>query len=146
MLPDRQQVVFGTIPEYGKLGGSLVRYALRNGHLFVFYPKAREVVSVQKLYDYPPFGSHIWRSAFLVLHKDGNVYGTDVSKLFKLDPVSKTYTKLVDNASLLVQDREGTLFFRRKADLWSLRVEWSKRRFRFAVFIGIDFSPYGRLR
>lgn len=208
VLPDRQQVVFGTIPEYGKLGGSLVRYDLRtetmhsfdspvekqaisglaytgeyvlvgttisgglgiapqtteakllgwdpesgeklfeltpvpgaaaltgflpmqdgtiwgmgDGQLFVFDPNAREVVSVQKLYDYPPFGSHVWRSAFLVLHKDGNIYGTDVGKLFKLDPVSKTYTKLVDNAGLLVQDRDGTLFFRRKTDLWSLRVD-----------------------
>jgi hypothetical protein len=208
VLPDRQQVVFGTIPEYGKLGGSLVRYDLRNktmasfaapvekqaisgltytgdyvlvgttisgglgiapqtseakllgwdpesgeklfeltpvpgaaaltgflrmpdgtiwgmgdGHLFVFDPKTREIVSVQKLYDYPPFGSHVWRSAFMILHTDGNVYGTDVGKLFKLDPVSKTYTKLVDNAGLLVQDREGTLFFRRKTDLWSLRVD-----------------------
>ncbi|MCC5938083.1 MAG: hypothetical protein JJU34_12445 [Lunatimonas sp.] len=208
VLPDRKQVVFGTIPEYGKLGGSLVRFDLRtetmhlfdspvekqaisglvytgdyvlvgttisgglgiapqtpeakllgwdpesgeklfeltpvpgaaaltgflgmpdgtiwgmgDGHLFIFDPKAREVVSVQQLYDYPPFGSHVWRSAFLVLHKDGNVYGTDVSELFKVDPVSMTYTKLVDNAGLLVQDRGGTLFFRRKTDLWSLRLD-----------------------
>jgi outer membrane protein assembly factor BamB len=206
VLPEKAKVVFGMIPEYGKLGGALVTYRVRtqklesfespvekqaisalanagdyilvgttisgglgiapetqearlvgwnsesgeklfeqipvpgaaaltgfltmpdgtiwgmgDGQLFIFDPVKREVKSVTKLFDYPPFKSHIWRSAFLILHPDGNVYGTDWEKLFKLNPQTLEYTELAKEAALLVMGEDGTLYFKRKTELWSFR-------------------------
>lgn len=206
VLKDKKQVVFGMIPEYGKLGGALVRYdadteklnyfpspvekqaiaglaytgdyvlvgttisgglgiapeteeahlmgwdpqtgetlfdltpvpgatsltgflnmpdgtiwGMGDGQLFIFDPKTFEIRSVTKLFDYPPFKSHVWRSAFLVLHPDGNIYGTDWEKLFKLNPETLEYTELAKQAALLVMGQDGTLYFKRKTELWSFR-------------------------
>lgn len=206
VLKNKNQVVFGMIPEYGKLGGALVRYdsdteklnyfpspvekqaiaglaytgdyvlvgttisgglgkapetkeahllgwnsetgetlfdlipvpgatsltgflnmpdgtiwGMGDGQLFIFDPKTREIKSVTKLFDYPPFKSHVWRSAFLVLHPDGNIYGTDWEKLFKLNPETLEFTELAEKAALLVMGKDGTLYFKRKTELWSIR-------------------------
>jgi outer membrane protein assembly factor BamB len=206
VLKDKNQVVFGMIPEYGKLGGALVRYdadteklnyfpspvekqaiaglaytgeyvlvgttisgglgiapetkeahligwnpqtgeklfdlipvpgatsltgfltmpdgtiwGMGDGQLFIFDPKTREIKSVTKLFDYPPFKSHVWRSAFLVLHPDGNIYGTDWEKLFKLNPETLEFTELAKQAALLIMGQDGTLYFKRKTELWSFR-------------------------
>jgi hypothetical protein len=94
-------------------------WGLADGVLFVFDPVAQKVLSTQKLYDYPPFKSHIWRSAFMVVHPNGQIYGTDNKKLFKIDAVSKACTILDDNATLLTLDKQGTLYFRRGTNLWS---------------------------
>ncbi|WP_026952843.1 NHL repeat-containing protein [Algoriphagus mannitolivorans] len=96
-------------------------WGMGDGQLFIFDPKARKVKSVTKLFDYPPFKSHIWRSAFMVLHPDGNIYGTDWEKLFKLNPKTLEYTQLAKEAALLVMGEDGTLYFKRKTDLWSYR-------------------------
>ncbi|OOG77283.1 hypothetical protein B0E43_06310 [Algoriphagus sp. A40] len=205
-IPDRKQVVFGMIPEYGKLGGAMATYDLAkeelkffdspiakqsissvaytgsyvlggttisgglgkapetkeailfgwdpatgeklfdtvpvpgasaltgiikgpdgnfwgmgDGTLFIFDSAKRKVVSTKKLYDFPPFKSHIWRSAFLVLHPDGNIYGTDWEKLFKLDPKTLEITQLTKDAALLVMGQDGRLFFKRGTELWSYR-------------------------
>lgn len=206
VLKDKNQVVFGMIPEYGKLGGALVRYdvdteklnyfpspvdkqaiaglvytgdyvlvgttisgglgiapetkeahligwnpqtgeklfdlipvpgatsltgflnmpdgtiwGMGDGQLFIFNPKNHEIKSVTKLFDYPPFKSHVWRSAFLVLHPDGNIYGTDWEKLFKLNPETLEFTELAKQAALLVMGQDGRLYFKRKTELWSFR-------------------------
>ncbi len=206
VLPDRKQVVFGTIPDYGKLGGILVRYdaatqklksfgspvekqaisalaytgsyvlvgttisgglgvapetkeahllgwdpetgnvmfdmvpvpgasaltgflpmpdgniwGMADGQLLVFDPQARQVKSVTRLIDYPPFKSHLWRSAFLVLHPDGNVYGTDWERLFRINPKTMEYTQLAKDAALLIMGQDGTLYFKRNTELWSFR-------------------------
>lgn len=205
-IPERKQVVFGMIPEYGKLGGAMATYDLAteelrffespvakqaiatltftgeyvlggttisgglgkapetkeavlfgwdpatgeklfdtvpvpgasaltgfikgpdgnfwgmgDGTLVIFDAKKREVIQTKKLYEFPPFKSHIWRSAFLVLHPDGNIYGTDWEKLFKLDPKTLEVTQLAKDAALLVMGNDGTLFFKRGTDLWSYR-------------------------
>lgn len=96
-----------------------VIWGMADGRLFVFNPQTKKVSSVQKLYDYPPLGSHIWRSAFLVKHPNGQVYGTDNGVLFKIDPVTKAVTQLAKEAGLLVMDKKGTLYFKRKTELWS---------------------------
>lgn len=206
VLKDKNQVVFGMIPEYGKLGGALVRYdaqtekldyfptpvenqaiaglaysgdyilvgttisgglgvapetkeahlvgwnpetgetlfdlipvpgataltgflnmpdgtiwGMGDGQLFIFDPKSRQVKSVTKLFDYPPFKSHIWRSAFMVLHPDGYIYGTDWEKLFKLNPKTLEFTEIAKEAALLVMGKDGRLYFKRKTELWSYR-------------------------
>lgn len=94
-------------------------WGLSDGVLFVFDPVAKKVISTQKLYDYPPFKSHIWRSAFMVVHPNGQIYGTDNKKLFKIDPQTKAITILDNNATLLTLDKQGTLYFRRGTNLWS---------------------------
>lgn len=205
-IPERKQVVFGMIPEYGKLGGAMATYDLEkeelkffdspiakqsiaslaftgeyilggttisgglgkapetkeavlfgwdpatgkklfdivpvpgasaltgfiqgpdgnfwgmgDGTLFIFDPIKKEVVSTKKLYDFPPFKSHIWRSAFLVLHPDGNIYGTDWEKLFKLNPKTLEVTQLAKDAALLVKGLDDRLYFKRGTELWSYR-------------------------
>lgn len=205
-IPERKQVVFGMIPEYGKLGGAMATYDLASeelkfyespiakqsisavaftgeyvlggttisgglgkapetkdavlfgwdpatgeklfdtipvpgasalsgfikgpdgnfwgmgdGTLVIFDPIKREIVLTKKLYDFPAFKSHIWRSAFLVLHSDGNIYLTDWDKLFKLDPKTLEVTQLAKDAALLVMGNDGTLYFKRGTELWSYK-------------------------
>lgn len=204
-LPEKQKIFFGTIPEYGKLGGALVVYdvakdeliahgniipnqaiaslindkdlviggttvsgglgikattkeavlfgwdiaknaktfslvpvpgaaaisrlinvngdiwGIADGNLFVFNVAKQKIISIKKLYDYPPLGSHIWRSAFLVKHPNGQIYGTDNNLLFKIDPATQHYTEIAKDAALLVVDEKGTLYFKRKTELWSYR-------------------------
>lgn len=96
-------------------------WGMGDGILFKFDPINKNVVETHRLYEFPEFSSHIWRSAFLVLHPDGNIYGTDNKMLFRIDPKTLEFTELSNEAGLLVMDKEGTLFFRRKTDLWSFR-------------------------
>jgi hypothetical protein len=96
-------------------------WGVADGTLFIFDAIKREVLSTHKLYDYPPFSSHIWRSAAMVVHPSGMVYGTGNNHLFKIDPKTKVVTLLNNNASLLAMDKEGTIYFRRSVELWSYK-------------------------
>lgn len=126
--PTTGQTLFDTVPVPGASAlTGLIKgpdgnfWGMGDGTLFIFDPVERKVIFTQKLYDFPPFKSHIWRSAFLVLHPDGNIYGTDWEKLFKLDPLTKEVTQLTKNAALLVMGNDGTLYFKRGTELWSYR-------------------------
>jgi streptogramin lyase len=126
--PSSGKTLFETVPVEGAsaLTGFIKGpdgniWGMGDGTLFIFDPKGRKVLSTRKLYDFPPFKSHIWRSAFLVLHPDGNIYGTDWEKLFKLNPNTMELTQLAKDAALLVMGKDGTLFFKRGTDLWSYR-------------------------
>lgn len=94
-------------------------WGMADGVLFIFDATQQKVLSTHKLYDYPPFKSHIWRSAFLVLHPNGQIYGTDNNQLFKINPETKALTLIADDAALLAMDKTGTLYFKRKTNLWS---------------------------
>lgn len=94
-------------------------WGIADGQLFILDVVQQKVLSVQKLYDYPPFGSHIWRSAFLAIHPSGVIYGTDNGKLFKLDPLTKEVAFLADNAGLMTMDPTGKIYFKRGTELWS---------------------------
>lgn len=94
-------------------------WGIADGQLFILDVMQQKVLSVQKLYDYPPFGSHIWRSAFLAIHPSGVIYGTDNGKLFKLDPLTKEVAFLADNAGLMTMDPTGKIYFKRGTELWS---------------------------
>lgn len=96
-------------------------WGMADGVLFVVDIRVKKVLFTHKLYDYPAFPGHIWRSAFLVLHPDGHIYGTDNNQLFKIDPVTRSYTLITNDAALLVMDKNGTLYFKRKTNLWSYK-------------------------
>ncbi|WP_051291046.1 hypothetical protein [Pedobacter glucosidilyticus] len=202
-IPERQQMVFGMIPEYGKLGGALITldvktqelkafhepikqqaisslaytgkeilvgttisgglgimpatkeavlfswdldnnmkthelvpvpnataitclingpdghiWGVADGTLFIYDAVKKEVQSTHKLYDFPSFKSHIWRSAFLAIHPSGMIYGTGNSNFFKLDPKTKEVTILDKGASLLAMDALGNIYFKKNTDLW----------------------------
>jgi len=55
----------------------------------------------------------------MVVHPNGQVYGTDNKQLFKIDPATKAFTLLDNDATLLTLDKTGTLYFRRGTNLWS---------------------------
>lgn len=94
-------------------------WGMADGTLFIFDPENRRLVSTHKLYDFPIFKSHIWKSAFLVHHPNGQLYGTDHKMLFQLDPDTKSVTRLAEDASLLVMGKDGVLYFKRGTELWS---------------------------
>lgn len=96
-------------------------WGVADGTLFVFDANKRAVISTHKLYDYPPFNSHVWRSAAMAIHPSGMVYGTGNNNLFKIDPQTKAVTILNTNASLFAMDREGTIYFRRSVELWKYK-------------------------
>lgn len=124
--PEKGEKLFETVPVPGAsaLTGFIKGpdgnfWGMGDGTLFIFDPEKREIVSTKKLYDFPAFKSHIWRSAFLVLHPDGQIYGTDWEKLFRLDPVTQEVTELAKDAALLVLGKDGILYFKRGTELWS---------------------------
>ncbi|MBN7813490.1 hypothetical protein J0A68_21215 [Algoriphagus sp. H41] len=126
--PESGEKLFETVPVPGAsaLTGFIQGpdgniWGMGDGTLFIFDPREKKVLSTTKLYDFPPFKSHIWRSAFLVLHPDGNIYGTDWEKLFRLNPETKEVTQLAKDAALLVMGKDGTLYFKRGTELWSYR-------------------------
>ncbi|WP_443936802.1 hypothetical protein [Pedobacter sp. MW01-1-1] len=94
-------------------------WGIADGHLFILDVNQQKVLSVHKLYDYPPFGSHIWRSAFMAIHPSGQIYGTDNGQLFKLDPVTKECKVIEKGASLMAMDPQGKIYFKRGTELWS---------------------------
>ncbi|OQP68322.1 hypothetical protein [Niastella populi] len=96
-------------------------WGVADGTLFIFDADKRAVISTNKLYDYPPFNSHIWRSAAMAIHPSGMVYGTGNNNLFTIDPQTRAVTILNTKASLFAMDKEGTIYFRRSVELWKYR-------------------------
>lgn len=93
-------------------------WGVAGGKLFIYDTNRNKVVESIDLYEHKPMGSHIWRSAFLVLHPSGDVYGTVSNKFFKVDSKSKMISFLHNGASLLTMDNKGYLYFRNKTELW----------------------------
>ena len=123
---DKNEKTFELVPVKGAAaitslitGPDGLLWGVADGVLFVFDAQQQKVISTHKLYDYPPFGSHIWRSAFLVLHPNGNIYGTDNNQLFQINPKTKAVSVLAKDAALLVMDKQGVLYFKRGTQLWS---------------------------
>jgi hypothetical protein len=103
-------------------------WGIAGGVLFIFDSKNRAVISTYKLYEVPPFTSHVWRGGTIVVHPSGQVYGTGNNHLFKIDPKTKVVTTLVEGASLLAMDKDGNLYFRRTKELWKYAVGKEKKR------------------
>ncbi|MDQ8005897.1 MAG: hypothetical protein REI64_13930 [Pedobacter sp.] len=94
-------------------------WGVADGQLFILDIHQQKVLTIHKLYDYPPFGSHIWRSAFMAIHPSGQIYGTDNGLLFKLDPITKVCTVIEKGAGLMSMDPSGKIYFKRGTELWS---------------------------
>lgn len=92
-------------------------WGVADGTLFLFDPVTKQITGTKKLFDVPPVRSHVWRSVFLSVHPNGMVYGTGNNQLFRIDPVSMEVTYLDGNASLMVMDRTGIIYFRRGTEL-----------------------------
>lgn len=93
-------------------------WGVAGGKLFIFDQQKKQLIATYDLYEQAPMGTHIWRSAFMVVHPSGDVYGTVNNQLFKIGAQTKDITYLHEGAGLLVMDRHGHLFFRKHTDLW----------------------------
>lgn len=96
-------------------------WGVADGTLFIFDVAKRVVISTHKLYDYPPFNSHIWRSAAMAIHPSGMIYGTGNNNLFRIDPKTMVVSLLDKNASLFAMDKDGNIYFRRAVELWKYK-------------------------
>lgn len=96
-------------------------WGVADGTLFIFDPGNKKVLETHKMYDYPPFKSHIWRSAAMKIHPSGAIYGTGNNNLFRIDPKTKSVEILSNNASLFAMDKEGNIYFRRSVELWKYK-------------------------
>lgn len=122
---DRAEVVyqFAPIPGAPAITGLIegpdgYLWGMAGGKLFIFDQRKRQVVNTYTLYEAAPMGTHIWRSAFMVVHPSGDVYGTVNSQLFKIEARTKNIHYLHDGAGLLVMDQEGHLYFKKHTELW----------------------------
>ncbi|PRD52661.1 hypothetical protein C5749_15650 [Sphingobacterium gobiense] len=93
-------------------------WGVAGGKLFIFDQQKKQLINIYDLYEQGPMGTHIWRSAFIVVHPSGDVYGTVNNQLFKVDAQTKEVTYLHEGAGLLVMDPHGHLYFRNHTDLW----------------------------
>ncbi|NGM66372.1 hypothetical protein [Sphingobacterium sp. SGR-19] len=122
---DRAEVVYEFFPVSGAPavtglieGPDGHLWGVAGGKLFIFDQQKKQLIDTHYLYEPAPMGTHIWRSAFMVVHPSGDVYGTVNNQLFKVDAQTKDITYLHEGAGLLVMDRHGHLYFRKHTDLW----------------------------
>jgi hypothetical protein len=123
--PDTKQKVFDITPLPGAIAiTGLMKtsdgkiWGLADGVLFIFDPVMQQVLRTQRIHEAPSRGGHIWRSAFLVQHPNGYVYGTGGNWLFRIDPKTLEVKMLEEKASLLAMDEKGDLYFKRNTELW----------------------------
>jgi WD40 repeat protein len=125
--PKKNEKVFETSPVAGaKLVTGLIIgpdknvWGVADGTLFGFDVAKRAVIFTKPLFPPKPSARHAgWRDAAMLLHSDGNIYGTVSDKLFRLDPKSKDVMVLRDdNAQLITMDNDGRLYFKDVAELW----------------------------
>jgi len=85
-----------------------------------FDVEQRKVVSMTKLFDVVRDPEkHVWRGPTLRVGPSGEVYGDLEGKLFRLDPKTKSVTILREkDAGLTTIDRDGTVYFRDRINLW----------------------------
>jgi hypothetical protein len=88
--------------------------------LMVFDVEQRKVVSMTKLFDVVRDPEkHVWRGPTLRVGPSGEVSGDLEGKLFRLDPKTKSVTILREkDAGLTTIDRDGTVYFRDRINLW----------------------------
>jgi hypothetical protein len=127
--PDTKQKVFDIAPLPGAMAiTGLMKtpdgkiWGMADGVLFIFDPVLKEVLRTQRIHQAPSRGGHIWRSAFLVIHSNGYVYGTGGNWLFRIDPRTLEVNMLEENAGLLAMDEKGDLYFKRNTELWRYKV------------------------
>lgn len=98
-------------------------WGIADGKLFRYDSQDNKIESVEALFPMEKKPTHIWRSAFLLLHPNGKVYGTDQGKFFEISAYSRTMKILAEQASLLTMDGSGRLYFKRGTELWQYTPE-----------------------
>lgn len=93
-------------------------WGFAGGRIFIFDMKERRLIEEIFIHEQKQMSSHVWRGAFLLNHPNGDVYGTANNFLFKMNPATKKIKVLHEGASLLTMDKDGTLYFKNKTNLW----------------------------
>src|SRR5690606_2762363 len=91
-------------------------WGFADGDLIIFDPVKQSVVSKHKFFEINQMPSHIWRSAFIIMHPSGDVYVAVRNTLYKVNPATMAITEVEKNVGLLTMDNKGTLYFRRNTD------------------------------
>lgn len=124
--PETKKKVFEIVPVKGAMSLSgLINgpdghiWGFADGDLIIFDPVQQKVISKKELFRIGGMPSHIWRSAFMEVHPNGNVYCAVNRKLYKINPGTLEITAIQEDVSLLTMGENGTLYFRRNSDLWS---------------------------
>src|SRR5690606_6420580 len=93
---DRSEIVYEFVPvsEAPAVTGLIEGpdghlWGVAGGKLFIFDQQKKQLIDKHYLYEPAPMGTHIWRSAFMVVHPSGDVYGTVNNQLFKVAAQTK---------------------------------------------------------
>ncbi|RRN77971.1 hypothetical protein EIM50_16880 [Pseudoxanthomonas sp. SGD-10] len=128
--PKTNQKVFELVPVQGAMSLTGLRkgpdgniWAFADGDLIVFDPVKQNVISKTEVFKINSRPTHIWRSAFIEVHPNGNVYFAVNGRLYKIDPATMEISIIQENVSLLTMGKDGKLYFRRNSDLWSYQPE-----------------------
>ncbi|WP_147387953.1 ligand-binding sensor domain-containing protein [Pelobium manganitolerans] len=94
-------------------------WGFADGDFFILDVNARKIIVRKRLFAINSRPSHIWRSAFMQVHPNGKVYVAVNGKLYSINPETIEFELVEEKVSLLTMDNNGTLYFRRNANLWS---------------------------
>lgn len=116
-VPGQGHISALTFDAEGRLWG-----ATGGGVVFAWDPATRTVVKSQRLFPNdrwdPAVDQLLWISFLQYDAATGDLYGSTMGNLFKLDPATLQTTVLNDNAYLFGRDRCGDLYFSRGSDLY----------------------------
>ena len=125
---ERQEIAYQYIPIPGApaitgltTAPNGILWGVAGGQLFAFDPVKKKITTQITLYEQPPMGTHIWRSAFLAFSTPNELYLTVNNQLLKVDVKSKKVDVLQEGAGLLTRDNAGDLYFRKNTNLWRYR-------------------------
>lgn len=94
------------------LGPDGLIWGVSEDTVFKYDPAQGKIVFSQKLLGNRYGSSTVWAWAYLGIGADGNVYGTNRRSLFRIEPATMTYTKLVNGVgNYLAVDPAGDLLF-----------------------------------
>lgn len=97
-------------------------WGFAQGIVFVVDPENWKVIAMSSVYPAKPYGSHLWRNAFIVHHPNGYVYMSANNDIFQIDPKTMAVTKVLEGAGMLIMDSKGTLYFKKSTNLFRLEL------------------------
>jgi len=128
--PKTNQKVFDDVPVAGApavtsliTGPDAKIWGIANGTLFVFDIASRKIVSRHELLKvHYEKDKAVWRGGTMLVHPNGQIYGTLDKKFFRLDPATMKLNVLrKEESELIALDRDGNVYFKDKVDLWRYR-------------------------
>ncbi|TMV48133.1 hypothetical protein FE783_19475 [Paenibacillus mesophilus] len=127
---EKKEKVFEIVPVPGQkavteliAGPDGMIWGSAEGYLFVFDPQTRQVVHTQQLIP-KSYTSTVWRDTQFQIGTDGNVYGVQGSKFFRIDAASKQMTIIRDagKRNWLAQDDFGHFYLTEGPNLLKLTI------------------------